>query len=273
MSATSLRPGVPWQLQMFEKSLKKQQKVAVLLELLGPLADERCLLLTCGDNNGAMNHVFRAAGGHWRWADMEEAGIPAMAELLGEPVELAREDALPFPDRSFDRIVVIDVHEHLAAVDPLNREIARVLAAGGLAVVTTPNGNPRLPVAVLKRLIGMGPAEYGHVVQGYESHQLESMLERQGLRAAGRGAYSRFFTEIAELAINFAYVKILSRKRRTAVPKGTIAPSSEEQLRSVEKSYRMYRRVYPVLRTFSLLDRLVPGSGGYAVAVAARKPA
>jgi SAM-dependent methyltransferase len=272
MTSTALRPGVPWQLQMFEKSLKKRQKVKLLLDLLGPLTDERCLLLTCGDNNGAMNHYFRAAGGRWSWADVEEAGIAAMAQFLGDPVEHARPDALPFPDAVFDRVVVIDVHEHLDRVDPLNQEIARVLDVGGVAVVTTPNGNPRLPVAILKRVIGMTPAEYGHVVQGYDAPELETMLAAQGLRAVGRGAYSRFFTEVAELAINFAYVKVLSRKGRSAVPKGSIAPGSEDQLRRVEKSYRMYSRVYPVLKAFSLLDGLLPGSGGYAVAVAARKP-
>jgi SAM-dependent methyltransferase len=271
MTRPALRPDVPWQLQMFEKSLKKRQKVTLLLDLLGPLEGMRCLLLTCGDNNGAMNHHFRASGGLWKWSDVEEAGIAAMAAFLHEPVEHASPDELPFADGSFDRVVVIDVHEHLEDVDALNREIARVLDSGGLAVVTTPNGNPRLPVARLKRVIGMSPSEYGHVVQGYDVPELESMLAAQGLRPVRTGAYSRFFTEIAELAINFAYVKILSRKSQDVIPKGTIAPGSAEQLRRVEKSYRMYSRVYPVLKGFSLLDGLIPGSGGYAVAVAARK--
>jgi len=261
-----------WQLQMFERSLKKKQKVALLLDLLGSPTDKRCLLLTGGDNNGAMNHHFRAAGGQWNWAEMEEASIEGMEELLGEPVVHATAERLPFADHEFDCVVVVDVHEHLAEVEPLNREIDRVLTPGGVALVTTPNGDPNLPVARLKGWIGMNPAAYGHVVQGYQQHELEAMLRAQGMSPERRGAYSRFFTELAELAINFAYVKILSRSGGTGPSVGEIAPTSEEKLRRVQKSYRMYSRIYPVIRAFSLLDKFIPGEGGYAVAVLARKP-
>lgn len=265
--------GTPWQLQMFSKTLKKQQKLNLLLRMLGPLSEERCLLVTNGDNNGAMNYHFRQAGGDWTWGEMEERAIPAMAAFLKEPVRHVPHESWPFADGSFDRIVMIDVHEHLEEVRPVNQELARVLAPGGLAVVTVPNGNTKLPVAVLKRMVGMGPAEYGHVVQGYDVPELEAMLRDVELRPEAHGGYARFFTELAELVINFGYVKILSKKKQgPQVEEGTIAPSSEEQLRAVQKTYRLYSLIYPFVRAFSALDALVPGRGGYAVAVAARKP-
>lgn len=263
----------PWQLRMYRKSLKKRQKVEMIAEMIGPLRDEWCLLLTAGDNNGAINHELRALGGRWAWAELDADGVPAMEAFLGETVHAAHADALPFPDALFERVVVIDVHEHLSDPRTLNAEIARVLAPGGLAIVTTPNGDERLPVVRLKRWVGMSPRVYGHVVQGFTTGELGEMMRASGLHVVGRGAYSRFFTELAELAINFAYVKILARrKRHPAVREGTIAPSSESQLRAVEKTYRAYAAVYPLVRAFSALDALVPGEGGYAVAVAARKP-
>jgi SAM-dependent methyltransferase len=273
MTALADAPAAePWQLQLYRKSLKKQQKIRLMLELLGPLDGRRCLLVTNGDNNGAMNLVLRGAGGRWTWAEMEEGGIPAMSSLLQEPVVHATPQRLPFDDAAFDRVVVIDVHEHLSAVTRLNQEIGRVLAPGGLAVVTTPNGAKWLPVAMLKRLCGMHPRHYGHVVQGYTATELEDMLSEAGLTPERRGAYSRFFTELAEFAINFGYVKILARRKRgPRVETGTIAPASADQLRAVERTYRMYAMIYPVVRSFSRLDALVPGRGGYAVAVAARK--
>lgn len=264
----------PWQLRMFDKTLKKRQKVAMLLRLLGPLEGRRCLLVTGGDNNGAMNHRLREAGGSWTWGEVEAHTIPTIEALLGEPVRRVDPARLPWEDGAFDVVVVIDVHEHLDDPGPLNREAARVLAPGGRAVVTVPNGNPWLPVAVLKRLVGMGPEQYGHRVQGFRERELEEMLAAAGLRPQARDAYARFFTELAELAINFGYVKVLSRKKAgPRVPKGTIAPTSEDQLRAVERTYRIYSRVYPFIRSFAALDGLVPGRGGYAVAVSAVKGA
>jgi SAM-dependent methyltransferase len=266
-------PAAPWPLEVFQRSLKKRQKLELLLEMMGPLAEERCLLVTCGDNPGALNYHFRAAGGRWSWAELEADRTAAIAELLGDPVHAASASRLPFPDAAFDRVVVIDVHEHLEDVSPLNREVARVLAPGGLALLTTPNGNPRLPLAVVKRLLGMTPEVYGHRVQGYTAEALEAMARSVDLVPESRGAYSRFFTEAIELAINFAYVKVLRRRGGGAGSReGEITPSTSEDLREVGGAYRLYARVYPLLRAVSWLDRLIPGQGGYAVAVAARKP-
>ena len=259
-----------WQLRMFELSLKKKQKLRLLLDMAGPLAGRRCLLLTCGDNNGALNHHFRAAGGEWIWADLEPEGIPEMEAFLGETVHAVRSDRLPFSDEAFDLVVVIDVHEHLERVDPINREIRRVLRRGGEAIVTTPSGDEELPVSRLKRWVGMDPEVYGHVVQGYRAEELERMLRRTGLEPRRRGAYSRFFTELIELAINFLYVRVLGGSGEGGAE---IAPGSEESLRSVGRSFRLYSVAYPFLRAVSSLDDLLPGEGGYAVAVAARKPA
>ena len=262
----------PWQLQMYAKSLKKRQKVALLLRLLGPVSGKQCLLISGHDNNGAMNYHFRAAGGRWSWGQVYPQGIEEIAQFLGDPVAHVDINRFPFPDGAFEVVVVIDVHEHFADLSGLNREICRVLAPGGLGLITTPNGDTRLPVAVLKRLIGMGPATYGHVVQGYRIRDLEAMFRSVGMRPQASGGYSRFFTELAELVINFGYVKVLARKKEhPPVMQGTIAPTSRKELEAVRKEYRMYSLIYPFMYFFSLLDKLIPGRGGYAVAVAARK--
>ena len=263
----------PWQLQMYRKSLKKRQKVELLMRLMGPVRLERCLLISGHDNNGAMNYQFRAAGGQWSWGQVYPQGIGEMAEFLGDPVAHVDIERFPFTDAAFDVVIVIDVHEHFRETHGLNREIARVLAPGGMAIITTPNGDTRLPVAALKRLIGMGPEAYGHVVQGYRIRELEQMLRGVGMTPVDRGGYARFFTELAELVINFAYVKFLAKKKaHPPAMEGTIAPTSKRELEAVRKEYRMYSLIYPFMYSFSLLDRLIPGRGGYAVAVAARKP-
>lgn len=263
----------PWQLRVFDVSLKKRQKLAMLLRLLGPLDGERCLLVTNGDNPGSLNHHLRAAGGEWSWCELETHGIPDMERFLGEAVHRGTAESLPFGDASFTRVVVVDVHEHLDRTESFDRELARLVAPGGVVLVTTPNGDERLPVARLKRRLGMDPTAYGHTVQGFKAEELEEKMRAVGLVPERRGAYSRFFTELVELAINFGYVKVLGRKQGAQRPAaGEIAPRNAEQLGSVGGAFRAYRTIFPVIRAFSSLDALVPGRGGYAVAVVARRP-
>jgi SAM-dependent methyltransferase len=262
----------PWQLKMFSKTLKKQQKLRLLLRQIGDLRGKRCLLITNGDNNGALNCHFRAHGGDWTWVENEPDHIDEMQELLGESVALGSFTRIPAESGSFDIVVSIDVHEHLDDFEPFNRELHRVVRPGGLVVVTTPNGDSWKPVTVLKGLLGMGPEEYGHKVIGYNLAQQDRMLRDVDLRPVGRGSYSGFFTEMIELAINFAYVKVLSKRSGPEVAEGTIAPGSREQLRSVERQYRLYASVYPLLLAFSKLDALLFFLTGYAVSTAARRP-
>ncbi len=262
---------VPWQLRLLSKSLKKQQKLRLLLEQIEGLPGERRLLITHGDNNGALNYRFREAGGDWAWMEMEDESVPTIQGLLGEPVLRAEHDRLPAEDGAFDVVIALDVQEHLHDPRAFNRELFRVVRPGGHVVVTTPNGDPWKPVSILRRAIGMTKEKYGHVVYGYNVREHEEMLRGVGFLPRSAGSYSGFFTELIELGINFAYSILLPRKR-TMRSEGEIAPSSREKLKAVEKQYRAYALVYPLLRTISWLDALLPLGHGYAVSVVARRP-
>jgi hypothetical protein len=87
----------PWQLLMFNKTLKKQQRLAELKRHLGAKKeDEQCLLVTCGDNNGAINYYLSQVGGQWSFADLEETCRAEMSSLLGVEVASADPDKLPY---------------------------------------------------------------------------------------------------------------------------------------------------------------------------------
>jgi len=261
----------PWQLQFFSKTLKKKQKLRLIAKQIGDLGGKRCLLVTHGDNNGALNYHLRARGGHWTWVENEAEHLPEMEELLGEPVLPGSPQRIPAEDETFDLVVSIDVHEHL--LDPLgfNRELARVTKPGGMVVVSTPTGETWKPVTVLKNLVGMTKERYGHVVIGYTIRQHCKMLSAVGLVPVRWDTYSRFFTEIIELAINFAYVRVFSRKTREVRP-GTIAPTTSRELDSVKRQYRLYSALFPFFWLVSRLDYLLFFLRGYAVSVVARKP-
>jgi SAM-dependent methyltransferase len=259
----------PWQLKMFNRSLKKKMKVAALARHFPALDGRNCLLVTCGDNNGAINHKLRGMGGCWTWADFEEQGIPGMEELLGEPVVKLDRQAprLPFADGAYDLVVSIDVHEHLDDPLPVTRELARLARAGGTVIVTTPNGNEKKLAVRIKKAIGMDAQAYGHRRTGFDIPDLRRLTAAAGLTYRRSSSYARFFTEMLELAINFLYVKVLARKSDVPVEAGTIAPVSKGQLNSVKKSYRIYSLLYPLFWLVSRLDYALAFTRGYAVVV------
>ena len=157
----------PWQIKMFRRSIKKQQKLKALLELLGETKDKKCLLITNGDNNGALNWYFREHGGEWTWADISGESNDQIAQLLGEPVHAYEEDYFQVNDNEFDCVVSIDVLEHLEEDQPFLLEMKRVLKPNSKAVVTVPNGDGKLLANRIKWKLGMTPEVYGHTRAGY----------------------------------------------------------------------------------------------------------
>ncbi len=261
-----------WQLKMFQKTLKKKMRLRHLKRHLGEISDDyRCLLVTCGDNNGAMNYHLRELGGIWSWADLEDKSIQEMEELLGDRVIHIKDKRLPFEDSTFDRVVSIDVHEHLK--DPLSftKELWRVAKDNGEIVITVPNGDETKLVTRIKNMIGMTKDKYGHVREGYDMPELKGIMRSAGIEPCYESSFSHFFTEMLELLINFLYVNILSKKGKAKIEKGTIAPATKDQLRSVEKTYKLYAFIYPFFWLISKLDTLFFYTQGYVVMVKGKK--
>jgi SAM-dependent methyltransferase len=260
----------PWQISMFRRSLKKQLKLKALLELLGDTREKKCLLVTCGDNNGALNWYFREHGGNWTWADVSGENNDAISKLLNEPVLSLQADDFQLTEEQFDCIVSIDCLEHLDQDQPFLCEVRRLLKPGGVAVVTVPNGDPRLLANKIKWRLGMTPEVYGHTRAGYTVQELTGTLQTAGLHPQASGGYSRFFTEMIELVINYGYVRVLSKKRGGAQP-GHIAPVSSGELKTHGLAYKVYGWVFPVAHVVSRLDNLLPAKTNNAVIVTAVK--
>jgi ubiquinone/menaquinone biosynthesis C-methylase UbiE len=271
MQASTSHTKQPWQLQMFRRSLKKQQKLDVLLKLMGDAKGHKRLLISCGDNNGALNWYFRRHGGSWTWGDVEGENLAEMSQLLGEAVLHTPADRLPFNNDEFDCVVSIDVLEHLDNDQPFLLELRRVLRPNGRAIVTVPNGDPKLLANRIRWRLGMTPEVYGHTRAGYTEAELGASVEQAGFTPAGFDGYSRFFTEMMQLIINFGYVFVLSRKKGDA-SEGHIAPTSSGELKTHGAAYRLYSLIYPIMHLVSKLDCLLPARTNNAVIATAHKP-
>jgi ubiquinone/menaquinone biosynthesis C-methylase UbiE len=262
-----------WQLKLFELKLKKKQKLHELLKILGQIEGKKCLLITCGDNDGALNWHFKKAGGDWSWADAEKDSADEIAKITSDPVFVfdKKNQRLDYISSSFDIVLTIDVHEHLQNTKSFNQELARIVKRHGSVIVTTPGGDNKKIVNVLKNFLGMTTTHYGHYVDGYSIEEIKEQMKSVHLIPTQTGSYSRFFTELLELGINIIYVKILSKRMNIEVEEGQIAPQNKDQLQAIRKTYRVYTFVYPIMWLISKLDFFFKFSTGYAVIVSSRK--
>lgn len=126
----------------------------------------RVLDIGCGD--GFLLGLVASGGSRAVGVDPEVSGVAlARAKLADTPaaaVLVASGAGLPFPDGSFDAVVMAEVVEHLEDPDATLREARRVLRDGGRMVVTTPR---RLPDRWWDR---------ANHVKEYRSEELRSLL-------------------------------------------------------------------------------------------------
>jgi SAM-dependent methyltransferase len=189
--------AVPWQLRMFQKTLKKKLRLKEFKKLLATISpDSQCLLVTCGDNNGAMNFYLRELGGKWFWADLKSEAISEMAELLGDEVKHAENDKIPFADKKFDYVIAIDAHEHIEDPYMLTHELWRVAKDKGRVLITVPGGDKKKLVNIIKDKVGMTKEKYGHIKDGYSISEVKEFMLSSNLEPERATTFSRYFTEL-----------------------------------------------------------------------------
>ena len=226
--------------------------------MLGPTAGLRCLDL--GSDNGVVSLLLRRRGGDWASADMTEEAVASIRELVGTDVHRLQGERLPFADAAFDRVVVVDMLEHVADDRAFVDELARVVKPGGRLVVNTPH----LKDTALRRLrhrLGLTDERHGHVRPGYTLPALRALLEPRFALDAHR-TYSRFFTESVDTAIQLG----LARTGKKGSAKGMVVTGAD--LDRHRTLFRAYSVVYPAVWTVSRLDLLLPWTSGYMLIAA-----
>jgi 2-polyprenyl-6-hydroxyphenyl methylase/3-demethylubiquinone-9 3-methyltransferase len=162
----------------------------------GRFAGRRVLDLGCA--GGFMSEALAEAGADVVGVDpaapaIEAARAHASDRQLRIRYRVGRAEAIPLSDRSVDRVVCVDVFEH---VDDLARsccEIARVLRPGGLLLFDTINRtwlSRWIVIGVYERLLRVAPRgthEFGKLVRPDELHDALSAAGLTCGRLAGLG--------------------------------------------------------------------------------------
>ncbi len=264
-----------WQLQIYKKSLKKKEKIDLLLRSLTRhnenLNGKICLEVGCA--RGTVSHFLRTAGGTWFHADTDNSNVRAALALIKSGIVLIPPNVLPFTDAQFDIIVSLDYLEHVHDDQAALHELWRVLKPGGRLLVSTPTTGPTFLLNKIKPMIGLTLDKYGHVREGYDLKDLNQRLTKQGYDIVTSSTYSRFFTEFIEMGINFAFVRILGKGMEgdSAKRDGSITIGSRESFHKHQGSMKLYSLAYPFIYAFTRLDKLIPWQG-YALFIEARKP-
>jgi SAM-dependent methyltransferase len=263
----------PWQLQLFRRSLKKRQTMDALLAHLPPVQGRECLELGCG--TGLTSYFLRERGGTWVSCDFERDHVRSARQLVGDRVVQIGERELPFPTARFDTVAAINFLEHIEDDDVFVAEMARVLKPGGDFLFMAPKGEHGRAGFALKRVLGFTADQegFGHARDGYPPAAARAILERHGLRVDGQESYCRFFTESLEDLLNYAYHRKATQGKAAEQQDfhGDTAPMSADALNKVGTAYRVYSAVFPALRAWTLLDRLIPFNPGYMMATWGRK--
>ena len=95
--------------------------------------------------------------------------------------------------------------------------------------------------------------------------ELEALLPPD-MRVVRHRTYNRFFSELLDIALNFA----VTRKTGTASTEKGLVLTGEE-LAQHEKSFKLYSMIYPLCWLWSKLDALLPFTRGYMLALRAEK--
>lgn len=144
-------------------------------------------LLDLGSSDGETLGHFAELRPDLHWASADIAGSP---EKYPPGCDFHRVDfqkgPLPWPDASMDAITCLHVVEHLDSLEPLFKEIARVLKPGGRVYVETPHPKTlNLPSAAGRFTLNFHD-DPTHV-RVVTTEQLRNGLETPGLRVETSG--------------------------------------------------------------------------------------
>jgi SAM-dependent methyltransferase len=260
-----------WQLQIFNRSLKKKEKLRLLEKKL--LTNPSCINLDLGCAQGTLSYFLRRRGGFWLSADQDFLNLKSSQTLLKENLIQIKEGPLPFKTSSFDMVVCLDYLEHVEDDDLCLEEIHRVLKDSGQLILSTPQTGRLFLLHKIRSLLGLKMEFYGHKREGYSLETLHRKLGKAGFSIFSVKNFSRFFTESLELILNVFYIKVFRPKVSAPLRDGHIRPTTSEEFYSKKKAFRLYSLLYPIIWLLSGLDRALFFLKGYGLIIWAKRTA
>jgi SAM-dependent methyltransferase len=279
VSATRHDPVLA-RLAVSQRDLPTLDKLPVIRELLSEGEGDPPLVGPALDVGIGTGFITRSAfGGRFTVCiDLDQRNLRAYRELcadagaIPEPgCVVASAEALPFKPGVFAAVLCSEVLEHIPADQAAATELGRVVAPGGRLVVTVPYtglGTVGFLGRLGVRTVHDFPGPERHVRPGYDEASLAALFAPAGMISEQVGWFSRFFTRLATDAVSLAH--IVYQRAVHGRRSWTWADVGEARGGLV---FRLYELLFPALRAFSRLDRLLARRRGFGIAARLRKPA
>jgi ubiquinone/menaquinone biosynthesis C-methylase UbiE len=235
-------------LQVFRKSFLLRAKLREIMRMLGPVEGLTCL--DVGAPNGMISYHLRRHGGTW-YSAVEDNAVDSMRAVIGDSVHPMEAGRLPFKEKSFDVVVIVDYLERASSDMKFIEECHRVLKPDGRLVCNVARPKSFTLINPVKRLLGVDPESCGMQRPGYTESMLFRLL-KDGFDVQTMRSYSRSLCEFVDTLVrSFA-----------GGPESVDIDEHEVRVRSV---------AYPFLWVAYQLDMLLFFSRGYYLVASAKR--
>jgi len=264
----------PWQIQVFNVSIRKKVKWLWLQPYLSDKIrpDSTCIDIGCGV--GTLSYLQEKLGGSWQFTEIDPKAAEQTSRIVQGPVHQINIFDPKLRPNTYDIITVLDVIEHVPDPQLFMHRVYELLKPGGHAFITTPADDSRLYLIryLADKLFHIDQDSHGHVTDGFSREQLISLFNQAKLKVIRHTKFSKFFTELIELAYNAAYITKNRTKQSTTGYNLALSPASQHDFTKHKKILPLLRLAHPVLRAISALDILLPTSFGYEWGIVVKKP-
>ncbi|MFO7871944.1 MAG: methyltransferase domain-containing protein [Kiritimatiellia bacterium] len=189
-------PDAGREVELFEKNLPLRIQLHEVLGFLGNTRGKLCLDI--GAENGLTSYHLRRHGGQWHSIAGDASRTPIVRQLVKDNVHEFSNDALPFEDKLFDTVLVLNFLEKLDNDAAFAGECHRILKPDGMLIVTTARTKKAGLLRMMENVFGLLPEARGLARPGYTESRLFSVL-KNGFDVCQVKTYSRFFTEFVRL--------------------------------------------------------------------------
>ena len=244
------RAQQPAQLRIFKKALPLQLTLHEVARALGSTAEQKCLCI--GDRAGILTAQLGKRGGEWSTVVVSEQDVQQARDVVGDAAFTMTDGRLPFEDKIFDAIVVVDFLELVEDDSAFVEECHRVMKHDGRMVVNVRHYKPFTLVRALNRTLGVAPEQMGLARPGYTEPEMFRIL-KHGFDVGNLRTYKRFF-------VSFVDAFVARSVRRNAAD-------------NLEKDVRTYTLAAPFYRFAFQLDILLFMSRGFSMICTAKRRA